>query len=30
MIESNLFEGKQSIGPDMDYGVSVTDASEIK
>jgi len=26
MIESNLFEGKQSIGPDMDYGVSVTDA----
>ena len=26
MIESNIFEGKQSIGPDMDYGVSVTDA----
>jgi 3-deoxy-7-phosphoheptulonate synthase len=26
MIESNLFEGKQSIGPDMEYGVSVTDA----
>ena len=26
MIESNLFEGKQSIGPDMDYGVSITDS----
>ena len=25
MIESNLFPGKQSIGPEMKYGVSVTD-----
>ena len=26
MLESNLFPGKQSIGPDMDYGVSITDS----
>ena len=25
MVESNLFEGKQSIGPQLRYGVSITD-----
>lgn len=26
MVESNLFEGNQSISPEMKYGVSITDA----
>ena len=26
MLESNLVEGRQSLGPDMVYGQSVTDA----
>ena len=26
MLESHLFEGKQQIGPELQYGVSITDS----